>query len=398
MADYPKREHDVLRNDVMVFDFKRRIAGLHEKMDELGLDLVVYGSCQNFQYLTGLLIDWRRSVDLGDKANLVFVPKKGAPVLTVGEEWEKIASKSWIKDVRTFSENESLAGLIQNVSSDIDFRGKNVGVGDHLWGATLLELKKVLKNPVFVCAEGLMDPVRMIKDSGEIERLRKVAELTDKAVDAVMSKIKKGVTQRELIIELEYEGRRLGASDVSFPPWIGFVKSGSEVSSTLVTVPVDEGLKTGTSIAFDNGFVFDGYCSDFGRSFYYGSAPREFKMGYEALQHGVVETVDKMKEGSMRVCDVFPLIEKSLDTSGYGDYLRARLPMKTAGHNIGVEVHEPPWLDPKYDDLLRSNMVMAVEPKLWKAGEYYFRVEDIVLVGKKKTEFLTKFNRDIFQL
>jgi Xaa-Pro aminopeptidase len=43
-------------------------------------------------------------------------------------------------------------------------------------------------------------------------------------------------------------------------------------------------------------------------------------------------------------------------------------------------------------------MVIAVEPKLWKSGNYYFRVEDIVLVGKKKTEFLTKFDRDIFQL
>jgi len=72
--------------------------------------------------------------------------------------------------------------------------------------------------------------------------------------------------------------------------------------------------------------------------------------------------------------------------------------MKSVGHNIGVEVHEPPWLDPKYKDLLRSNMVMAVEPKLWKSGQYYFRVEDIVLVGKKKTEFLTQFDRDIFQL
>jgi Xaa-Pro aminopeptidase len=382
----------------MVFNFKRRIVGLQEKMDELGLDLVVYGSCQNFQYLTGLLIDWRRSVDLGSQANLVFVPKKGAPVLTVAEEWEKTASKSWIKDVRIFREKESLIRLIQDVVSDIGFHGKKVGVGDHLWGSTLLELRKVLKNLVFVSAENLMDQVRMIKDSGEIEKLRKVAELTDKAVDAVLPKIKKNVTQRELRIELEYEGRRLGASDVSFPPWIGFVKSGSGVSSNLVTVPVDEGLKTGTSIAFDNGFVFDGYCSDFGRSFYYGSPQKEFKMGYEALQHAVVETVDKMKDGSMRVCDVFPLIEKSLDASGYGDYLRARLPMKSVGHNIGVEVHEPPWLEPKYDDLLRAKMVMAVEPKLWKSGQYYFRVEDIVLVGKKKTEFLTNFDRDIFQL
>ena len=186
----------------MVFNFKRRIVGLQEKMDELGLDLVVYGSCQNFQYLTGLLIDWRRSVDLGNQANLVFVPKKGAPVLTVGEEWEKTASKSWIKDVRTLGEKESLAGLVQSVASDVDFHGKKVGIGDHLWGSALLELKKVLKNPVFVRAEGLMDQIRMIKDSGEIEKLRKVAELTDKAVDAVLPKIKKNVTQRELRVEL----------------------------------------------------------------------------------------------------------------------------------------------------------------------------------------------------
>jgi Xaa-Pro aminopeptidase len=255
-----------------------------------------------------------------------------------------------------------------------------------------------MKNPVLHKAENLMDSIRMIKDSGEIERLRKVGKLTDKAVEAVIPKIKKDVTQRELRVELEYEGRKRGASDVSFPPWIGFVKSGSEVSPNLVTVPIDEGLAPGTSIAFDNGFVLDGYCSDFGRSFYFGPASKEVKKGYEALQQSVVETVDKMKEGSKRACDVFPAIEKTLDKLGYGDHLRARLPMKSVGHNIGVEVHEPPWLDPDYDQMLQSKMVMAIEPKLWHAGEYYLRVEDIVLVGKKKTEFLTNFDRELFQL
>jgi len=382
----------------MNMDFKRRLTELQEKMGESDLDLVVYGSCQNFQYLTGLLIDWRHGIDLESDANLVFVPRRSEPALTVGEEWENMAHETWIKNVRTVGDKEDHGRMIQNVLKELDLSGKNVGVGDHVWGSTFVELSRALKNPCFFKAEHLMDNTRMIKDSGEIQKLRKVAELTDKAVAAVVPRIKKGATQRQLRIELEFEGKRLGASDVSFPPWIAYVKSGSEVSSTLVTVPVDEGLKARTSIAFDNGFVVDGYCSDFGRSFYFGPTSTEVKKGYEALQHAVVETVDKMKEGSMRVCDVFPLVEKSLDTSGYGDYLRARLPMKSVGHNIGVEVHEPPWLDPKYDDLLRSNMVIAVEPKLWKAGEYYFRVEDIVLVGKKKTEFLTKFGRDIFQL
>jgi Xaa-Pro aminopeptidase len=74
------------------------------------------------------------------------------------------------------------------------------------------------------------------------------------------------------------------------------------------------------------------------------------------------------------------------------------LPTKSVGHNIGVDVHEPPWLDPENENLLMANMVMAIEPKLWNAGEYYFRVEDIVLVGQRKTEFLTKFDRELFQL
>ena len=382
----------------MGFDFKRRLVGLQDKMEESGLDLVVYGSCQNFQYLTGLLIDWRHWTDLGSQANNVFVPRKGEPILTVGEEWAKQAAQTWVKDVRTFGEKDSFEKLIRKVLIDVGVAGKNVGLGDHVWGSTVTEIAKAMKNPVLCKAENLMDGIRMIKDSGEVERLRKVGKLTDKAVEAVISKIKKDVTQRELRVELEYEGRRRGASDVSFPPWIGFVKSGSEVSANLVTVPINEGLAPGTSIAFDNGFVLDGYCSDFGRSFYFGPASKEVKKGYEALQQSVVETVDKMKDGSMKACDVFPAIEKTLDKLGYGDHLRARLPMKSVGHNIGVEVHEPPWLDPDYDQMLQSNMVMAIEPKLWHAGEYYLRVEDIVLVGKKKTEFLTNFDRELFQL
>ena len=105
-----------------------------------------------------------------------------------------------------------------------------------------------------------------------------------------------------------------------------------------------------------------------------------------------------MYDGSMRVCDLYPTLERVLDRLGYGDYLRARLKTRTLGHQIGVEVHEPPWLSPAYEEPLHANMVMALEPKVWHAGEYYLRVEDIVLVGKRKSEFLTNFDRELFQL
>ena len=243
-----------------------------------------------------------------------------------------------------------------------------------------------------------MDNLRMIKDDREIRKLKKAAKITDEVMTEIVPKIVEGVTQKKLELEVEFQGKQLGASDVSFPPTVGFVKAGSEVSADPFTYPKEKGLVPGTSIAFDMGFVVDGYCSDFGRSFYFGPANKEVNKGYDALQQSVLETVDKMTDSSMKVCQVFPILEKTLDRFGYGDYLRTRLPNKNLGHNIGVEVHEPPWLSPEYNELIHKDMVLAVEPKLWHAGQYYLRVEDIVLVGSKRSKLLTSFDRELFQL
>jgi len=382
----------------MDHDFQRRLIGLQEKMEEIDLDLVVYGSCQNFQYLTGLLIDWRHGIDLGSEANNVFVPRKGDPILTLSEEMSEKSPQTWIKDVRTLKKEEDYGDLIGKLISDLDLKIRKIGLGDHVWGSTTADIARAVKGADFHKAESLMDHLRMIKDSGEIEKLRKVAKLTDQVMEAVVPEIKKGVTQLELELAVEFHGRQLGASDISFHPTAGFVKSGSDASPNPFTYPKDKGLVSKTSIAFDIGFVMDGYCSDFGRSFYFGLADAEVKKGYKALQQAVLETVDKMRDGSLRVCDLFPALEKILDRFGYGDYLRARLPTRNLGHNIGVEVHEPPWLSPAYDEVLRKDMVMALEPKIWHAGEYYLRVEDVVLVGSRNTESLTSFDRELFQL
>ena len=100
----------------------------------------------------------------------------------------------------------------------------------------------------------------------------------------------------------------------------------------------------------------------------------------------------------MRICDLLPAVERRLDALGYGDRLRARLGGGVLGHGIGIEVHEHPWINPACTDPLAANMVFALEPKLWRPGEYYLRVEDVVLVGETRTEFLTRFDRDLFQL
>jgi Xaa-Pro aminopeptidase len=288
--------------------------------------------------------------------------------------------------------------MVKKIALDLGWKKGRIGIGEHVWGSVWRKVARSFHDASLRGAATLMDDLRMIKEYGEIEALRKVANLTDQVMEKVIGEIEGGTTQKELELVIEMVGRQSGAQDVSFPPTSGFVRSGSEPADDPFTIPKDSGLVAGTSIAFDVGFVMNGYCSDWGRSFYWGPVGEKIKKGYSALQRAVVETVDNMHEGNMRVCDVFPSIESILDKEGYGNYLRARLPDGTVGHQIGIEVHEPPWLKPSNQHELQEGMVMCLEPKLWRAGEYYLRVEDMILVHKDHAEFLTNYDREQFQL
>ncbi len=379
-------------------NFRWRLDGLQEQMARRGLALVVYGPGCDFRYLTGIMLDQPAPGDACEVPGVVFVSQAGMPTVVLAEAAAESAGASWIGDARILRDGADVTPLFQTVLCDLAVRAGRVAVGREVAPFVADAVKALLPGREFCEAAGLMDVLRMIKEPEEIARLRAVAKLTDDAMAAVLPRIVEGMTQRELEAEIELQGRRLGATGVSFPPAAKFTKSGSIPTDDPFTYPVDKGLVPGTSIAFDFGFVLDGYCSDFGRSVHFGDADASTRGAYDALQKAVVEAVGQMRTGGTRLCDLFPAIEKVLDGLGYGAYLRARLPNGVLGHQIGLEVHEDPWINPDSQGALEAGMVMALEPKLWRAGEYYLRVEDIILVGPDRTEFLTNYSRTVFQL
>jgi len=380
-------------------NYARRLDGLRQEMADHNLWLVAYGPSPDLQYLTGLGLGWRGEANASPPPAALFVPLEAEPILLLPETSRDLAGRTWIRDVRTFKDDAGPDILIRQVVDDLGpAGGVGVGVGSHLGDSIAASLKAAVPAPEFGPAEGLMDSLRMIKEPEEIDRLRRVAKLTDDVFQAIIGRIGEGATQPEIEAEIRAEGLRRGAEGVSFNPAVIFTKSGSEPSTEAFTYPREQGLVPGTSIAFDIGFVMDGYCSDFGRSLYFGPAPGHIRGAYEALQQSVVQTVAAMRPGRMRICELFGVVERTLDSFGYGDYLRARLPEKVLGHNIGIDIHEEPWINPRCEMPLKAGMVMAVEPKLWRSGEYYLRVEDIVLVGEGSSELLTTADRTVFEL
>lgn len=378
-------------------NYHRRLKGLQQEMRNRKIDLVLYGPSPNFQYLTGIPIDWREAPDLRPDGNIAVIPPDGAPVLIMSEA--DTGCPFPLKNIHTYDESVGYMGMLKFIIDSLAIKVRKLALGSYLPTRAATAAITVTENPELCDASHLMDHLRMIKEPEEVELLRRAARLTDDAMMEVVRNIKDGVSLADLMLEMEMQARRMGATGVSFPSWACFVTSGSKPTDQVSDYPADGGLVSDTAITFDAGFVVNGYCSDWGRSVYWGSPPEKAKKAHAALRQSVVDTVAELEDGNMRACDIYPAIEKKLDALGFGDQMRARLePVKIMGHQIGTEVHEDPWLKPDVDDTLRAGMVMCIEPKLWLPGEYYFRLEEMVHITGTGAEFLTNFDRELFEL
>jgi len=377
-------------------NYRKRLEALQAAMEERGLDLVVYGASPDFQYLTGTTVEWRKHRDLNIPADSVFVPRQGEPVMVIGENNLEKVKDCGIGEHRVIGMFKDFKPTIKKLMTELG-HPRSIGIGEYTCGSLVLAVANYSKEATFRSAEGLMDRLRMIKETDEIEKLRRAARLTDVVMSKVIEELGEDSTMNNTTQKIEYLGKRLGASDVSFPLTAGFCKTGGDPEG-LFNYDLYDPLEPNTSIAFDVGFVLDGYCSDWGRSVYYGEPGEHIKKAYQALTASVVETIDEIGGEVQRLDQVFDHIESICEREGYREKLLERLPNRVVGHQIGVEVHEDPWLRPGQNMEFIDGMVFCVEPKLWHRGEYYLRVEDMVLIRNGKAESLTKFDRELFQV
>src|SRR5262249_24524511 len=102
--------------------------------------------------------------------------------------------------------------------------------------------------------------------------------------------------------------------------------------------------------------------------------------GISALQEGrTAEGVDS-------------LARQVIVDGGYGEWFRHRL-----GHGIGLDVHEPPYLDRGDRSVLQAEMCFTVEPSVFIPGRFGARTEDVVVAGgaNEGGRVLTRYRRDL---
>jgi len=212
---------------------------------------------------------------------------------------------------------------------------------------------------------------REIKSDKELSLILKGCEITFKALEKILPKIKAGVTEKQIATLIEKEMKSLGAEGTAFDSIVAFgANSAIPHHETGDTV-----LKENQVVLIDIGAKYKGYSADLTRTYFYGKPDDTFIKRYNA-----VLTANEKAEKEISV----GILGKRADAIAR-EYLKGQNLDKyfthSLGHGLGLDIHESPTLSPKGETPLSNGMAFTIEPGVYFDNEYGIRIEDTVYLS-----------------
>jgi Xaa-Pro aminopeptidase len=133
-----------------------------------------------------------------------------------------------------------------------------------------------------------------------------------------------------------------------------------------------------------------GYYADLSRTFIKGKPSAEQMRLYETVKCAHDSAIDALRDG-IPACDLMENVLRYFDGRGYKSSKTSKPPrgmFHSLGHGFGLSIHEPPRIG-SCGDILRSGMVVTIEPGLYYEKIGGVRLEDDLLIGKNSCELLS---------
>jgi Xaa-Pro aminopeptidase len=232
---------------------------------------------------------------------------------------------------------------------------------------------------------GWIEELRMIKSSGELERIRRSVETNSRAFEHVLKRVRAGITEQDLAADLDYRMRRLGAEKPAFET----IVAGGERGALPHAQPTQARIEAGSLVVVDMGAVQDGYCSDMTRMLFLGTPGAKVKRTYRAVLEAQAAAIEAVRPG-VTTAHVDRQARNVL--KGYG--LDAAF-VHSTGHGLGLEIHEPPRIGKRDKARLEAGMAITIEPGVYLEGFGGIRIEDTVVVTANGCEILTPTSKDL---
>jgi len=233
-----------------------------------------------------------------------------------------------------------------------------------------------------------LNKMRAVKSAHELQFIEQAQSLTDQTLDYILPRISAGRTEREVMLDMEFFMRSLGAEGVSFD----FIVVSGKNSSLPHGVPTDKKIEKGDFVTMDFGGIVGGYCSDMTRTVAIGTITDEQRQVYDTTLKAQLEAIKSIKRGA--VCgDIDKIARDIIYNAGYKGCFGHAL-----GHSVGIEVHESPTLSPNNQAVLEVGNIVTVEPGIYLENKFGVRIEDMVYVTEDGCINLTKSKKELIIL
>ena len=385
LAAFPSDAHPTFATE----EFGRRIEAARRTMRALEIDALLVTSEANFRYLTGYIL--QAPVQIARPRYLVL-PLEGTPCAIVPRtNVDGMRQTTWLEDIRSWVapclEDDGVS-LVADALAAVPRRfgrvGAEIGAEARL-GMPVLDYLRIvqgLQSSRFVDGEVVLRRIRMVKSTGEIDRIRRIARIVSASFDALPALLRLGDTEWSACRRMQLDLVLRGAHRT--PHLTGV--SGQGGYTNINTGPTGRVLDVGSVLTIDAGCCIDNYWCDFNRNFAFARVRSEAAYAYAAL-HAATEAGLQAVRPGVRTRDLFAAMSAVLSEAGAPGSTVGRM-----GHGIGLLAPEPPSINAADDTVLEPGMVLTLEPSLSFAVDGQSRMmvhEENLVVTADRCELLT---------
>jgi Xaa-Pro aminopeptidase len=336
-------------------DFTNRIDRLRGRLSDVGAEAFLTTSFANVRYLTGFS---------GSNGQVLLSAERGA-FFTDGR-YERQAAHE-VPDLERIIYPMEFAVAFAEVCrqlgvSSVAFEEDDVTVGTH--GAL------ARAGVELVPTRHVVERLRWVKDGTERALLGEAQAIADQTFDEITGRLREGLTEKELALDIDTTMRRIGADAVSFETIVAFGESAAEPHHA----PGDRSLGRGDMVKMDFGALMGGYHSDMTRTIAFGEPSAQLRDVYEVVHRAQQAGIDAVRAG-VSGGDVDEASRGVVRDAGFDRAFNHGL-----GHGVGLQIHEGPNFRRGGTDVIPTGAVMTVEPGIYLDGVGGVRIEDMVEV------------------
>jgi Xaa-Pro aminopeptidase len=370
--------------------YERRLAEVRSRLEDTDADAAGWFGATSIGYLTGF-----HHIQTERPVLLVVTPELTAAVVP-RLEVERIQQNPRIDRVEHYFDYpggrpiETIAALLDDLEIDrvrADAEGAPGVMGYE--GTPLTE-------HIEVDTQSWVDRMRWEKTDAEIDLIQESATWANLAHRYLAEETEPGVHPATASQQASLRGSR-AMLDALGERYVPVTRGGGPVHAGYITGPqtrlphghtANRRLEPGDVIITGATANVDGYHSELERTMFVGEPDDQQRHYFGLMLEAQSIAIEALGPG-VPVADVDQAVWNYFEEQGVTD-----LAQHHVGHNIGLEGHEPPYIDRGNDATMEPGHVYTIEPGLYTEDAGY-RHSDTVAITERGTERLTYFPRSL---